>query len=319
VRCYTTSRDPNHPFTSQDRRCGYRYDISVLQAEFSLTQVLDRPLSGRVFFEEVIRENLDIGRPDRVSLIFDRKILRRGRNVTPGRFRTRVFTHGVTPSLHLEFKHSRVKQYHKEGRALRTETTINDSRDFGVGKRLCNLPALREVGCSANRRLLDVERITHEPWVGDDLFTAVTAPIVSDTTRVAGLRFTEPRVQTLLHALVVFRLLPNGFSNADLRAHVAELDGQPPDAVTAGRMTYDLRRLRLHGLIERIPGTHRYHVTPRGLRVALFFTRAYDRLLRPSLAQLHEVEPPGPAPLRAAFRTLEATIDQTVTRSRLAA
>lgn len=84
-------------------------------------------------------------------------------------------------------------------------------------------------------------------------------------------------------------------------------------------MTYDLRRLRLHGLIERIPSTHRYHVTERGLRVALFFTRAYDRLLRPGLAQIGDVEPPVPAPLRAALHNLEATIDQTVTRSRLAA
>jgi hypothetical protein len=153
--------------------------------------VLDRPLSGRVFFEEVIRENLDIGRPDRVSLIFDRRIMRGRKHVTPGRFRTRVLTDGVTPSLHLEYKHTRVKQYRKEGRALRTETTINDSRDFGVGKRLCNLPALRKVGYDANRRLLDVQRITHEPWVGEEPYAAVTDPIVTDTTRVAGLRFTD--------------------------------------------------------------------------------------------------------------------------------
>lgn len=151
-----------HPFTAADRRAGYRYDISVLQAEFSLTQVLDRPLAGRVFFEEVIRENLDIGRPDRVSLIFDRRIQRGRKRPTPGRFRTRVFTDGVVQSLHVEYKASRVKQYHKEGVALRTETTINDTRDFGIGKRLHNLPAVREVGFRANRRLLDVQRISHE-------------------------------------------------------------------------------------------------------------------------------------------------------------
>jgi hypothetical protein len=87
-----------HPFTAADRRAGYRYDISVLQAEFSLTQMLDRPLLGRVFFEEVVRENIDIGRPDRVSLIFDRRLIGRGRHPTPSRFRTRVFTDGVTPS-----------------------------------------------------------------------------------------------------------------------------------------------------------------------------------------------------------------------------
>ena len=77
-----------HPFTPADRRAGYRYEISVLQAEFSLTQVLDRPLSGRIFFEEIIRENIDIGRPDRVSLVFDRRIHKRGPRATPGRFRT---------------------------------------------------------------------------------------------------------------------------------------------------------------------------------------------------------------------------------------
>jgi hypothetical protein len=109
-----------HPFTAKDRRAGYRYDISILQAEFFLTQVLDRPLTGRVFFEEVIRDNLDLGRPDQVSLIFERRVSRR----TPGRFRTRVITEGVTPSLHVDYKHTKIKQYHKEGQALRTETTI---------------------------------------------------------------------------------------------------------------------------------------------------------------------------------------------------
>ena len=92
-----------HPFSAADREAGYRYDVSILQAEFSLTQVLDRPLSGRIFFEEVIRENLDLGRPDKVQLIFDRRVTKR----TPGRFRTRVLTDGVTPSLHVELQEHR--------------------------------------------------------------------------------------------------------------------------------------------------------------------------------------------------------------------
>jgi len=110
---------PN-PFTDADRDAGYRYEISVLQAEFSLTQMLDRPVSGRIFFEQVIRDNLDIGRPDQVSLVFDRHLVRRGPRPTPGRFRTRVITTGVTPSLHVDYKHTNIKQYHKEGRALRS-------------------------------------------------------------------------------------------------------------------------------------------------------------------------------------------------------
>ena len=74
------------PFTEQDHDAGYRYDLSVLQAEFSLTQMLDRPVTGRVFFEQVIRDNLDAGRPDQVSLVFDRRLMRRGPRATPGRF-----------------------------------------------------------------------------------------------------------------------------------------------------------------------------------------------------------------------------------------
>jgi hypothetical protein len=306
-----------HPFTTADRRAGYRYDISVLQAEFSLTQVLDRPLAGRVFFEEVIRENLDIGRPDRVSLIFGRHIVTRGRRPTPGRFRTRVFTDGVVPSLHVEYKSTRVKQYHKEGVALRTETTINNAHDFGIGKRLPNLPALRKVGFSANRRLLDVQRISHDPAIGEVVFAEIAQPVVVAGQRAPALRFADPRAHALLSAIVVFRLLPDGFANRDLRAHLAPLLGLPSDALSAGRMTYDLRRLRLHGLIERIPGTHRYGVTDLGLRAAVFFTRAYNRLLRTGLAELHD--PVASTPLTRAFAKLDTEMDRLASRSRLSA
>jgi hypothetical protein len=111
------------PLTAADRAAGYDYDISLLQTEFSLTQVLDRPAAGRVFFEEVIRDNLDAGRPEQISLIFDRTVRTRGTRPTPSRFRTRVLTNGVTPSIHVDYKHSRIKQYFKLGHALRTEMT----------------------------------------------------------------------------------------------------------------------------------------------------------------------------------------------------
>jgi hypothetical protein len=297
-----------HPFTAADRAAGYRYDISILQAEFSLTQTLDRPLSGRILFEDIIRENLDLGRPDQVGLIFDRRIVRKGPYATPGRFRTRVLTDGVTPSLHVDYKRSKIKQYHKLDRALRTETTINDSRDFGIGKRLCNLPALGQVGFSANRRLLDVERLISDPTIGDGAFRAVADPVVVGTQRASALPFDSTRTQALLSALIVFRLLPHGFRNADLRAHLAPLLGLTPADMTQGRMSYDLRRLRLHGLIERIPGTHRYTITDRGLRTAIFLTRVHTRLIRPGMAEIL-TEPSPNTPLRRRFDHLTTAID----------
>jgi len=269
-----------HPFAAPDREAGYRYDVSILQAEFSLTQVLDRPLAGRIFFEEVIRENLDLGRPDQVQLIFERRVTKR----TPGRFRTRVITQGVVPSLHVDYKNSRIKQYFKLSRALRTETTINDTRDFGIGRRLQNLPALRNLGFAANRRLLDVQRISHDCAIGEDTFQRMQRPIEAAGQHASGLRYADPRVQALFNAVQLFCLLPRGFSNRELREHLAPLLGLKPGEMTQGRMTYDLRRLRLHGIIHRIPKTHRYRVTRVGLRTALFVTRSYARILRPGFA-----------------------------------
>src|SRR6266516_2289369 len=109
-----------------------------------------------------------------MQLVFARRVTKR----TPGRFRTRGLTEGVVPSLYVDYKHSRIKQYHKEGRALRTETTINNTRDFAIGKRLHNLPALREIGFQANRRLLHVQKISHDCAIGEDAFQRVNGPVV---------------------------------------------------------------------------------------------------------------------------------------------
>ena len=253
-----------HPFSPADRAAGYRYDISILQAEFSLTQMLDKPVSGRIFFEQVIRDNLDLG-GRRISLIFGRSIYRGRKNHTPGTFATRVVTDGVTPSLHVLYKHAQIKQYHKLGKALRTETTINQAMDFGVGKRLTNLPALRQIGYTANRRLLAVQRLSHDPIAGDSAALGLRPRLHANGTRIAGLRVTDPRAQALLHILLIFRLHPGGFLNKDLRSLLGEYLGRPPrgpGSITPGQATYDLRRLREHGLIERIPHTHRYQVTP---------------------------------------------------------
>lgn len=304
-----------HPFTAADRQAGYRYDISILQAEFSLTQVLDRPVHGRLFFEQVIRENLDLGRPEEIKLIFNRRISRRSRT----RFCTRVVTRDVTPSLNVYYKNARIKQYHKENRALRTETTINNTYDFGIGRRLHNLPKLRAIGFAANRRLLASERLSHDCILSEQALQAINRPVAVGRQRASGLRFADPRVQSLLQAVVLFRQLPQGFRVADLRQHLAALSGIDPAAISQGAVTYQLRRLRLHGLIERIPNSFRYHVTNFGMRIALFFTRTYNRLLRPGLAAalpaLHAIS----TPLKRAFDTLAAQIDSTIKQAQLAA
>ena len=303
-----------HPFTADDRADGFDYDISILQAEFSLTQMLDAPITGRIFFEHVIRDNLDIGRADQVGLIFDHRIYRGRQHRTQSRFRTRVITDGVTPSLHADYKHATIKQYHKEGRALRTETTINDSRDFTIGKRLVNLPALREIGFSANRRLLRVQRLDHDPLTGTQQLHHVLDPVVTDTgTTIPGLRLGQPRSHALLSALLTFRTQIAGFTNRDLRQLAGQLRGLDPEAVTAGQATYDLRRLRTHGLIERVPHTHRYTVTDYGLHTAMLLIRVHERLLPTGIAD--HLDPTSHSRLHKAALSYQHALDALATQN----
>jgi hypothetical protein len=296
-----------HPFTQDDRRAGYRYQISMLQVEFALTQILDQPLMGRIFFENVIRENLDLGRPDRVALIFDRRVQRN----TPGAFRTRVLTNGTTATLHVSYKDSDIKQYHKEGRGLRTEGTINNTRDFGVGKLLKNLPQLREIGFRANRRLLDVQRCSHDCFIGEAAFARMQRPLQVGGQRASALRFGDVRAQAVLNVLVTFVLHVRPFSSAEFKERLAALLGLRTNDLSRGQISYELRRLRLRGLIRRLPHSHRYEITPTGRTSALFMSRLYAHVLMPGLAEVADERPCAqPSPLLQCFRRLDQAVAQ---------
>ncbi len=305
-----------HPLSRHDRAAGYRYRLSIWQIEVSLTQVFDRPLHGRQLFEELLRENLDLGRPDRIQLLFGRQVRRN----TPGSFRTRVVQYGVLPKLSVDYKHSRLKQYFKEGRALRTETIINNPDDVDCRRSLSNLAYLRTIGRNINHRLLALERTSHNCVISSRTFQSVVLPSDTDGQHAPGLRFGDPRVMAALAALCLFLPAPDGFTNRMLRDRVAALHDPGPKPYCAARMTYDLRRLRLKGLIHRLPAKNRYVLTPLGRRVALFFSKTYARILRPGLARLDPHLPLNPAdPLANAWRYLDAAVDRLVTEAKIAA
>jgi hypothetical protein len=267
-----------HPYTREDRRAGYRYQLSILQMEVSLTQVFDRPLRGREFFEEVIRDNLDLGRPDRVQLHF------------------------------------------KLGRALRTETTFHDTYDFAIRRALGSLSQLRTLGRNINHRLLTLERVAQHCAIASQTVERIVLPTVDDGQRAPALRWGDPRTTALLAALCAFMVAPAGFTNRSLRERVAALHDSGPRGYTVGRMTYDLRRLRLKRLVARVPHSHRYVLTPLGRRVALFMTKSFARVVRPVL---HRLDPSLPddasAPLCRAWRACERELDHAVAEAKMAA
>jgi len=304
------------PLTAQDRLRGYRYALSLRQLEISDTRVFDQPAAGRAWFERVLVDQLTLGRPDHVSVVFGRRVNRR----TPGRFHTQIIHAGVEPTIQAHYRHSKVKQYFKEGRALRTETTINDPRDFGVGRLLTadNWTRLLSVGRQTNDRLLAHELAACDCMPDPETFTRLVSPSTTDGLPAPALRFGDPRVMALLSCLCSFGHLFAGLTNRSLRELMAGLI----PGYTASQMTYDLRRLRGKGLIRRVPRSHRYELTEQGRRIAVFITKTYTRILNPALAEL-DPRLPGDIAARSdlarAWRAYERALDAKIKQAAIAA
>ena len=297
------------PLSGEDRADGYWWELSMRQVEVSRTLVFDDPRRARGFFEALVTDNIGIGRPHEVHAVFGRD--RRGRT-TRLPFATRVFTPGTEIKMDFRYKHSRVKQYLKEGRALRIETVINKPSDIAIRARLEHLPELIAKARGVNRRLLMIERAGQGCAIGSALFERIHQPYVREGQRTGALRFGDPRAMALTGALAVFIHAVAGFTNKSLRCLVAGLLGRD---YTTNQMTYDLRRLRVHGLIQRVPHTNTYTLTPDGLKVAVFYTKVHNRLLRPLIAAADQ--PPAPIEVRRALATINRTIAHYADHARL--
>jgi hypothetical protein len=295
------------PLTAADRAAGYWWELSMRQVEVSRTIVFDAPRRGRAFFESVVADNLGIGRPSEVRLIFDRQI----RSNTKGPFRTRVVTRGTDVTLDVNYRDSRIKEYLKEGRALRIETVVNSPDDLGVKRRLQHLGELQARARAANHRLLEIQRVGQSCAISTPLIERVGQPSVEEGQRTAALRFGDPRVMALAAALCALVHAAVGFTNRSLCARVSSLLGGP---YTSAQMTYDLRRLRLKGLIRRLEGTNTYVLTSEGARLAIFYTKLHDRLLGPLLAA---DQPPAPLDLRRALKVIDKSVGDYVVRARM--
>jgi hypothetical protein len=296
------------PFTTADRDAGYWWELSMRQVEVSRTLVFDDPRRARGFFEALVTDNIAVGRPEAVAVVFARQV----RRTTREPFSTRVFTPGTQVQMDFRYKHSRVKQYLKEGRALRIETVINKPSDIGVLTRLKRLPEVITKARAVNHRLLTVERAGQGCAIGSALFERIHQPYHREGQRTGALRFGDPRAMALAGALCCVVHAVTGFTNKSLRGLVAGLYGHD---YSTNQMTYDLRRLRLHGLIERTPRTNTYTVTTDGIRVAVFYSKVHDRVLRPLIAAPDHA--PAPIELRRALDTIDRILNDYITNARL--
>jgi hypothetical protein len=296
------------PLGSSDRDAGYWWELSMAQIEISRTIVFTQPRHARGFFEALVADNLDLGRPDTLEIIFDRQV----RKDTVSEFKTKVITRGTEVTINAFYKHSRIKQYLKDGRALRIESVINAPNDLRVQRRLHNLDELQAKGRAINARLLHAERVGQGCHLANPVFERIAHPsVTAEGRRASAMRFGDSRVQALAGALCATLCAVTGITNRSLRALMTGLLGAP---YTMTQASYDLARLRHNGLITRRPHSNTYDLTTDGLRFAIFYTKVCNRVLAPLFTADQPQAPPG---LRDALHTIDHHIAAFITDARL--
>jgi hypothetical protein len=303
------------PLTAADRAAGYWWELSMRQVEVSRTMVLDAPRQARAFFEALIADNLDLGRPEHVEILFKRSPRgRKPKDPAGGTFRTAIDRTSQGVTINAYWRHSRVKQYLKDGRALRIETVVNSPDDLGCQRRLHNLPELQARARAINTRLLETEKVGQGCVFDSPAFARISQPtLTEDGRRAPGLRFGDPRVMALAGTLASTLFAVTGITNKSLRALMTGLLGVP---YSINQASYDLARLSRNGIVTRIPHRNLYTLTPDGLRFAIFYTKVHDRLLRPLMAADQPQAPPG---LRQALRVIDHEVSQRMAAARLPA
>ena len=301
------------PLTSADRDAGFWWDLSMRQIETSRTLVFDSGVHARAFFEALLVENMDLGRPENVELLF-RRGQRLGRpTIAPaGGFKTKIDQRCDLVTLNVFYKNSRLKQYLKDGLALRIETVINDPKDLRCNRLLGNLDELQGKARAINDRLLDTETVGQGSALVSPVIERITRPTVTDDGRKApALRFGDLRVQALAGALASMLMAVTGITNQTLRGWMTGLLGRP---YSMNQASYDLARLARNGLIIRIPGRNRYTLTHDGLLFAHLYTKIYDHVLRPLMTP---DRPNAPPELRAALDTLDRVVVDRIADARV--
>jgi hypothetical protein len=302
------------PLGPADQQAGYWWECSMAQVEVSRTIVFTQPRYARAFFDALVTDNLDLGRPDTIEIIFDRQVRGGKQRATQGTFKTKVITRGTQVTVNAFYKHSRIKQYLKDGRAVRIETVVNAPGDLGCQRRLHNLDDLQARARAVNERLLHTERAGQGCVLANPVFERIAHPTVDAAGRRAtAMRFGDSRVQALAGALCVTVGAVTGITNRSLRALMTGLLGAP---YTMTQASYDLARLARNGLITRRPHANTYDLTPDGLAFAIFYTKVHDRILAPLFTA---GQPQAPPQLRDALRTIEQHIDQRLADARLPA
>jgi hypothetical protein len=274
-------------FTAKERaRTGCQHRLFLSQIEYSENMVFRRRAPLDALSERLLDANRTIGRPNKISVIFGRRVTKRFGDT----LRTTIQDLNLgNPVIRTDYKQESVKQYVRDRLLLRTEATSYNLWDFGVGKSVENLPAARKTLRQITERYLDVQQDILETFVDRGQLLRLSQPTVTSSgKRIPGLKLDNPRQLAVMQALVRFCHLATGdnFMTKQVHPGVAEALGCSAAEYNLSSLRYDLSKLRAKGLVQKIPRTRRYKLTPEGYRLCIVFLKLFEKVYEPLTAGL---------------------------------
>lgn len=274
-------------FTADERRqAGCQHRLFFSQVEHCDNLVFRRRAALDQLEERLLDANRTLGQPNKITVIFGRKVTRRYR----GQLQTVIEDLDLpNPVIRSHYGHGFIKQYVRDRYLLRTEPATNNVTDYGVNKAIENLPALREKLGTVIDTYLNVQQDILETFVDRGQLRRLAEPtVLSNGKRLPGLKLDHPRQLALMHALVRFAHIPAGhtFATRDLYAPTIDALGTPVRPYTLASLRYDLAKLRAKNLVERLPRSRRYRLRPEGYRICLVFLKLFERIYAPLTAGL---------------------------------
>jgi len=274
-------------FTANERQhAGCQHRLFFSQVEFCDNLIFRRRAALDKLGERLLDANRTIGQPDKITVIFGRKITKHYR----GKLQTEIEDMNLpNPVIRSHYANGFIKQYVRDHLILRTEPASNNVKDYGVNKAVENLSVLRNTLSAITDNYLKVQQDILETFIDRGELRKLAQPTITSTgKRVPGLKLDNPRQLAVMHALVRFAHIAaaNTFTTAEIHPLVIEALGCPPERYSLASLRYDLSKLRAKGLLTRLPHSRRYQLSPQGYSISLVFLKLFERIYAPLTAGL---------------------------------
>jgi hypothetical protein len=274
-------------FREQERKqAGGQHRLFFAQVEYCDHLIFHRRVALDALGERLLDANRTLGQPNKITVIFGRKITQQYRGKLPTVLEDLDLPH---PVIRSHYGHGFIQQYVRDHVLLRTEPATHNGNDYAVNKAIDHLPALRQKLSSIVDNYLNLQQDMLETFVDRGQLRQLRQPTLRPNgKRIPGLKLDHPRQLAVMHARLRFSHIAaeSTFTTAELHPQTAEALGCSIADYRLSALRYDLSKLRAQGLVEKIPHARRYRLLPNGYRICLVFLKLFERIYAPLTAGL---------------------------------